>query len=112
MFRSFVRCDLRAHLRSDERSRVAHPALADAGQHPPRSDDLLRHDADRSHPEPVLEGRGDRRRTAAVQHSVVVEHVFQRPRYHCHHQLLDADVPFSRRSTSHHLLSNTGESVR
>ena len=106
--RSIVRCDLRADVRSDERALVTYPTLSDAGQHAARSDDVLRHDADRSHPEPVLTGRGDCGRLVAVHDSIVAEHVLQRCRHSRHHQLLHADIPLRRRSTSRPLLPDTG----
>ena len=106
---SVVRGGLRAAVCSDERPCVTHPTLADAGQHPARSDDVLRHHADRAHPQPVLARRRDRRRPAAVQHSILAEHVLQRRRHYYRHQLLDHDISLSRRSTSRHLLPDTGK---
>ena len=108
IYRSCVHRDLLAVLCSDERSFVAHPSLADAGQHPASSDDVLRHDADRSRPEPILAGRRDRRRSAAEHNSSLAVDVLSRPRHPHHHQLLHADIPFRRRSTYHCLLPDTG----
>jgi len=109
--RSIVRRDLRAAVRTDERPLVTYPTLADAGQHPARSDDVFRYDADRSHPEPFLTRHGDRGRRAAVHDSIMAVNLLQRCRHCRHHQLLDADIPFRHRSTSYHLLPDTGEST-
>jgi len=106
--RSFVRRFLRDDICADERSFVAHPSLSHARQHPPCSDDVLRHDAHRSHPQPVLPRHGDRRRHSAVYDPILAVHLLQRVLHGRRHQLLDADLPFRRHSTSRHLLLDTG----
>ena len=109
--RSIVRCDLRADVRSYDRSLVTYLTLSDAGQYSARSDDVLRHDADRSHPEPVLTGRGYRGRRAAVYDSCLADDVFQRPRHSSRNQLLHAGISLRRRSASRRLLPDTGKSI-
>jgi len=104
--------DLRADICFDERSFVTYPTLPHAGQHHAFSDDVLRHDAHRSNSQQILPRHGDsRRRTPAVHYSILSVDVLQRSRYSRHHQLLDADLPFRRHSTSCHLLPDTGESM-
>ena len=107
--RSVVRSDLRADIRSDERSRVTHPTLADAGQHPARSDDVLRHDADRPHPQPVLARHRNGRSHAAEPGSTLAEYILPRPRHYFHYRLLHSDIPVRRDPTCNHLLHGTGK---
>jgi len=106
---SIVRGDLRTDICSDERSLVTRPTRSDALQHHAFSHDVLRHDADRSHPEPVLSRHGDGGRLAAVHDSILSLDVLQRGRHDRHHHILHAYIPFCRGSSSRHLLPNTGE---
>ena len=106
-----MRSDLFADFRSHERSLVAHPALADAGQHPARSDDVLRHDADRPHPQPVLARHRDGRSHAAEHGSTLADHILRRPCRYFRYRLLHSDIPIRRDPTCNHLLHGTGKCV-
>ena len=106
---SIVRGDLRADICSDERSLVTRPTRSHALQHHAFSHDVLRHDADRSHSEPVLPRHGHRGRRVALHHSSLSVNLLQPPCHYCRHQLLHTDISLRRCSTSHRILSDTGE---
>jgi len=110
-YRSVVRRGLCADICSNECSLVSHPSLTDAGQHPARTDDVLRYDADWSHPQPVLARHGDRGRPATIHHSILVVHLLQCRRHRCHNHLLHHYIPLGCHSTPYHLLPDTGKST-
>ena len=100
---------LRVLICTAECALLTHTSLSHARQHPSCSDCVLRHDADRSHPQHVLARHWDRRCCSSFRHSILDRHLLRRACRSRHHQLLDTNFPRCYPSTLHFVLPYTGD---